>query len=79
VHHHGEAVQVDPIKPTLKAPGTQQLKLKYDEPLSNFAFNFKLHRYTTGLAVAMAAQLGVDPSLAAAGCALSGTVGLACG
>jgi len=34
---------------------------------------------TTGLAVAMAAQLGVDPSLAAAGCALSGTVGLACG
>ena len=34
---------------------------------------------TTGLAVAMAAQLGVDPSLVAAGCALSGTVGLACG
>jgi putative effector of murein hydrolase len=34
---------------------------------------------TTGLAVAMATQLGVDPSLVAAGCALSGTVGLSCG
>jgi putative effector of murein hydrolase len=34
---------------------------------------------TTGLAVHMAAALGVDPSLAAAGCALSGTIGLAAG
>jgi len=24
------------------------LKLKYDDPLSNFAFNFNLRRYTTG-------------------------------
>ena len=24
------AVQIDPIKPTLKAPGTQRLKLQYD-------------------------------------------------
>jgi len=39
-------VQVAPIKPTLKAPGTKRLKLKCDEPLSNFAFNFKLRRYT---------------------------------
>jgi len=23
------------------------LKLQYDEPVSNFAFNFKLRRYTT--------------------------------
>ena len=29
--------------------------------------------------MAMAAQLGVDPSLVAAGCALSGTMGLSCG
>jgi hypothetical protein len=29
----GEAVQVDPIKPTLKAPGTKRLNLKYDEVL----------------------------------------------
>ena len=39
----GRAVQVDPIKPTLKAPG--RLELKCDEPLSNFAFNFNPRRY----------------------------------
>ena len=39
------AVQVDPIRPTLKAPGTKRLKLKYDEPVSNFAFKFNLRRY----------------------------------
>jgi len=33
----GEAVQVDPMKPTLKAPGTKRLKLKYDELVSCFA------------------------------------------
>jgi len=27
----GEAVQVDPIKPTLKAPGAKRLKLTWDE------------------------------------------------
>jgi hypothetical protein len=42
----GKAVQVDPIKPTLKAPETKRLKLKYDEPLSNFAFNFNLRRFS---------------------------------
>jgi len=42
----GSAVQVDPIKPMLKAPGTKRLKLRYDVPLSNFAFNFNLRRYT---------------------------------
>ena len=44
---HGKAVQVDPIKPALKAPGTMRLELIYDGPLSNFAFNFNLRRYTT--------------------------------
>jgi hypothetical protein len=39
-------VQVDPIKPTLEPPGTKGLKLTYDEPLSKFAFNFSLRRYT---------------------------------
>jgi hypothetical protein len=38
-------VQVDPIKSTLKAPGAKRLKLKYDEPLAKFAFNFNLRRY----------------------------------
>jgi hypothetical protein len=28
--HHGRAVQVDPMKPMLKAPGTKRLKLNYD-------------------------------------------------
>ena len=46
--HHGRAVQVDPIKPTLKAPGTKLLKLKCDKPLSNFAFKINLRRYTMG-------------------------------
>jgi len=36
------------MKPTLKAPGTEHLKLKYDVPLSNFAFKFHLRRYTKG-------------------------------
>jgi len=38
-------VQLDPIKPTLKAPGMRPLKLTYDKPLSNFAFKFNLRRY----------------------------------
>jgi hypothetical protein len=42
------AVQVDPIKPMLKAPGTERLKLEYHESLSKFAFNFNLRRYNQG-------------------------------
>jgi hypothetical protein len=42
-------VQLDPIKPTLKAPGPQRLKLEPDGPLSNFAFNFNLCRCNKGL------------------------------
>ena len=38
-------MQVNPVKPTLKAPRTKRLKVKCDEPLSNFAFNFNLRRY----------------------------------
>ena len=41
-------MQVDPIKPALKAPGTKRLKLQYDTPLSNFAFKFNLRRYSSG-------------------------------
>jgi len=39
-------VQVAPIKPTLKAPGSKRLKLNFYGPLSNFAFKFNLRRYT---------------------------------
>jgi len=41
-------VQVDHIKPKLKAPGTKRLKLKCYELLSSFAFTFNLRRYTMG-------------------------------
>jgi hypothetical protein len=44
---HGEAVQVDPIKPKFKPPGTERLKLGYDKPLPNVAFSFNLRLYTT--------------------------------
>jgi len=39
------AVQVNPIKPTSKAPGSKCLKLRYDGPLSKFAFKFNFRRY----------------------------------
>jgi len=38
-------VQVKPMKPVLKAPGTKRPKLKYEKTLSNVAFKFKLRRY----------------------------------
>ena len=50
---HGRAVHVHPIKPTLKAPGIYLLTLKYDEPLSTFAFNFSLRRYMMDSGVKM--------------------------
>jgi len=39
----------------LKAPGTKRSKLKYDELLSNHAFNFDLRRYNTAVVVALLA------------------------
>ena len=41
----GRAVQVDPIKPTLKARGTNRLKLNPDGLLQKFAIKFNLRRY----------------------------------
>jgi len=38
-------VQVDPMKPMLKPPGTKHLKLKCGVLLSAFAFKFYLRRY----------------------------------
>jgi hypothetical protein len=53
-------MQVDPIKPTLKPPGTKQLKVKYEELLPSFALNFNFRRYieefSAGLAAALAEQ-----------------------
>ena len=41
-------MQVDPNKPTLKAPGTECLRLKCKELLSNFGSKFDLRRYILG-------------------------------
>ena len=46
-------MQVDPIKPMLKAPRTKRLNLQYDEPLSNFAFKFNLRRYIAAVGVTL--------------------------
>jgi len=42
----GRAVQVDPIKPKLKPPGTKRLKLHCDALLSTSAFKFNMRHYT---------------------------------
>jgi len=49
IQRHGQAVQADPIKLKMNPPGTERLKLKYDDPLSNFAFRFNLRRYNTAV------------------------------
>jgi len=51
-------VHVDPIKPTLKAPGIKLLKLKYDKPLSNVAFKFNLRRHNKGMNVIPLNEVG---------------------
>ena len=55
-----KAVQVDPIKPTLKAPGTKRLKLKHDKVLSSFAFKFNLRRYNPAMRTCDAVQARLD-------------------
>jgi len=41
----GRAVQVDPMKPKFKPPGTRRLKLKFDTLLSTSGLKFNLRRY----------------------------------
>ena len=43
-------MQVDPIKPKLKPPGTKRLKVAFDGLLSIFGFKFNLRRYTVASA-----------------------------
>ena len=47
----GEAVQFDPIKPTLTTPGTNHLKLKHDEQLSSLGFEFTSRHYSSGVSL----------------------------
>jgi hypothetical protein len=42
----GRALSLEPMKPALKSPGSVQLKLRYDEMLSDDAFNLSLRRCT---------------------------------
>jgi hypothetical protein len=48
----GRAVEVDPMKPKSKPPGTKRFKLKIDILLSTLAFKFKLRRCNSGGRVA---------------------------
>ena len=52
-------MQVDPIKPKLKPPGTQRLKLKCVRLLSTFAFKLNLRRYSQATQVGGAGELAV--------------------
>jgi len=56
-------VHVAPIKPTLTAPGTKRLKLRYDKLLSTCAFEFKLCRYIVGAVDRCGGHLSVPPLL----------------
>jgi len=57
------AVQVDPIKPTLKAPGSERLKVEQEKLLSNFAFKFNLRLYTQASAAAWREQAATEAAL----------------
>jgi len=53
-------VQVDPMRPKLKPPGTKRLKLiKCDLLLSSFTFEFNLRRYTKMYLIAHATEEGI--------------------
>ena len=54
--HHGRALQVDPIKPTVKAPGTKRLKLEYEELPSNFALKFNFAPLHHGVEAVLVVQ-----------------------
>ena len=57
-------MQVDPIKPKLKPPGTERFNLKCDILLSTSAFKFNLRCYTMAerrRAAEAAARQGLNP------------------
>jgi hypothetical protein len=49
----GKAVQVDPTRPMLKAPGCERLKLKCDDLLSTVPFKINLRRYNLAYSTAV--------------------------
>jgi hypothetical protein len=47
---HGGEIQLESMKLKLKAPGTERLKIIYENLLSSFAFDFNMRHYiTTGV------------------------------
>jgi hypothetical protein len=65
-HHlaaQGKAVQVDPIKPNLKAPGTNRLRLNYEKLLPSFAFNLSLRRYAKERATELLQEVSGRPAI----------------
>ena len=63
-------MQVDPIKPTFKAPGFNRVKLKYVKPLSNVGFKFNLRRCTKELGGGGTARINVYYTTGTVGTAL---------
>jgi hypothetical protein len=55
------------MKPVLKPPGPMLLKLIYEEPLSNFAFNFNLRRYNPVAVAGILADMRMDHETLIAG------------
>ena len=53
-------MQVDPIKPTLKAPGTKRLKLKCDTLRSRFASKSNLCRSCEGVGYVLGKKLKLN-------------------
>ena len=79
LRHPGRMVQVDPIKPTFRATETKRLKLKHDEVLSSFAFNFQRTPVQPGAAAAATSNHrssapGASPTAAAASALRRATV-----
>ena len=61
----GRAVQLDPMEPKLKPPGTMRLKLNCDILLSTSSFKINLRRYTAATpATATSAAIGSSRSTA---------------
>ena len=55
-------MQLDPIKFTSKAPGTNRLKPNTEELLSKFAFKFNLRRYNMAALAGQAVRLTPSPA-----------------
>ena len=74
-------MRIDPIEPTLKAPGTKRLKLKCDKLLSSLGFNFNLRRYAKAAVTTSrdaATNTGTDTATATAPGAVTASRAAAC-